>query len=567
MPFRKSESSDAGSDSKRKSLQRLSSIASFDALNPFTRRRSNNTTDTTTNSSTSNLSLSSTAANAPLPPPQCLQSSTSQLFSIEDEVTALPIPPVLGNFPSRRSSYICQPDDPIGGMPRSRTFSNLPLPNRARRITALSHVPSQSHTRIPSAFLFSSRLPSPAASNRKHSVSKLPLSEPKVPLIRNRMKRSDTEPLLPVNVEQTSNMHRSTAFKENISPSPVKPLPETAMYEDREYYGSSFPSRGYANRHGWVDIGKGSEPLLHFDACGENFSNSLRDPHHVSHALKPSFSSPAYRSTRERPSTPAGPAPVQRWNSQPVLTNVTNRRNSRHGEILERRLLSAVQPDPPAPPSETTLSAEALVSGKVTALRKSTTQLPQFAERDPTLSKLSSKARAPSPSRSAQQVRPTSSPSTLQPQLTLSQITTAEPVPYWCGRFSALNDRYRNDELALHLGASKAQSDKMHSAEANTRRMRRALERLHSLCATPEARESLVVFQLQFAAMQGLPELGRPLQLNLPERKIVLNAARGGSEEERGEGEGVGDGVAEKRKGSFMDRLLGRSRRSLQGLV
>ncbi|KAK0944456.1 hypothetical protein LTR48_004202 [Friedmanniomyces endolithicus] len=552
MPFRKSESSDGGSDSKRKSLQRLSSIASFHALNPFTRRRSNNTTDTTTNSSTSNLSLSSTAANAPQPPPQCLQSSSSQLFSIEDEVTAPPIPPVLGNFPSRRNSYICLPDDPIGGMPRSRTFSNLPLPNRARRNTALPHVPFHSHTRIPSAFLSSSRLPSPAASNRKHSVSKLPVSEPKAPLIRNRMKRSNTEPLLPVNVEHTSNMHRSTAFKENISPSPVKPLPETAMYEDRDYYGSAFQSRGYANRHGWMDTGKGSEPLLHFDACGENFSSSLHDPHHVPHASKASFSSPAYRRTRERPSIPAGPAPVQRWNSQPVLTNVTNRRNSRHGEILERRLLSAVQPDPPAPPPEATLSAEALVSGKVTALRKSTTQLPQLSERDPSLTKLSSKARLLSPSRSAQ------------------QITTAESVPYWCGRFAALNDRYRNDELALHLGASKAQSDKMHSVEANTRRMRRALERLHGLCATPEARESLVVFQLQFAAMQGLPELGRPLQLNLPERKIVLNAARGGSEEERGEGEGVGVGVgdtAEKRKGSFMDRLLGRSRRSLQGLV
>ncbi|KAK0316345.1 hypothetical protein LTR01_000092 [Friedmanniomyces endolithicus] len=550
MPFRKSESSDAASDSKRKSLQRLSSIASFQALNPFTRRRSNNTTDTTTtNSSTSNLSLSSTTANAPLPPPQCLQSSSSQLFSIEDEVTALSIPPVLGTFPSRRSSYICLPDDPIGGMPRSRTFSNLPLPNRARRNTALPRVPSQSHTRIPSAFLSSSRLPSPAASNRKHSVSKLPLSEPKAPVIRNRMKRSDTEPLLPLNVESVATVGRATAFKENISPSPVKLLPETAMYEDRDFYDSSYPPRGYADRHGWVDIGKGSEPLLHFDACGENFSSSLRDPQHVSHASKASFSSPAYRSTRERPSTPAGPAPVQRWNSQPVLTNVTNRRNSRHGEILERRLLSAVQPDPPAPPPETTLSAEALVSGKVTALKKSTPQLPQLAERDPSLSKLLSKARAPSPSRSAQ------------------QITTAEPVPYWCGRFSALNDRYRNDELALHLGASKAQSDKMHSVEANTRRMRRALERLHGLCATPEARESLVVFQLQFAAMQGLPELGRPLQLNLPERKIVLNAARGGSEEERGVSEEIGDGVAEKRKGSFMDRLLGRSRRSLQGLV
>ncbi|KAK4956799.1 hypothetical protein LTR10_006327 [Elasticomyces elasticus] len=548
MPFRKSDCSDAGSgsDPKRRSLQRLSSIASFQALNPFNRRRSNNTTtDSTINSSSSTLSLSSTAANAPQP--QHLQSSSSQLFSIEDEVTALPIPPVPASVQcnnNRRSSYICIPDDPIGGMPRSRTFSNLPLPTRARKNSALSMAPSRSHARLPSAFLSSSRVPSPAASSRKHSISRpLPstteLKAQQAPQIRNRMRRSDTEPLLPLNADQVSNMGRSTAFKENISLSPVKPLP---VYEDQEYYGSS-PPASYANKHGWMDTGKGSEPLLQFDACNENFNASHPYPHHTANF---SYSSPAYR----RPSIPAAgliapPQPVQRWNSQPILSNITNtttqRRNSRHGIIPERRLLSAVQPDPPAPPPKTPLTAEALTSGKVTALNKSTTQLPfSIEQKSPSWTDLVAKTRAPSPARST------------------GHITKAQPVVYWCARFSALNDRYRNDELLLHLGASKTESDKMHSAEANTRRMRRALEHLHSLCVTEEARESFVVFQLQFAACQGMPELGRPL---VEGRKIVLNASTG-IEDAGGSGDG---GVAEKRKGTFMERLLGKGRRSLTG--
>ncbi|KAK4902843.1 hypothetical protein LTR27_000782 [Elasticomyces elasticus] len=538
----------SGADPKRRSLQRLSSIASFQALNPFNRRRSNNTTsDSTINSSSSTLTLSSTAANAPQP--QHLQSSSSQLFSIEDEITALPIPPVPASVQNnKRSSYICIPDDPIGGMPRSRTFSNLPLPTRARKNSALSMAPSRSHARLPSAFLSSSRVPSPAASSRKHSTSKLPsftelLKAQQAPQIRNRMRRSDTEPLLPLSADQVSNMGRSTAFKENISLSPVRPLP---VYEDQEYYGSS-PPASYANKHGWMDTGKGSEPLLQFDACNENFNASHPYPHHTANF---SYSSPAYR----RPSTPAAgriapPQPVQRWNSQPVLSNITNtttqRRNSRHGIIPERRLLSAVQPDPPAPPPKTPLTAEALTSGKVTALNKSSTQLPLLTEpqkHSPSWTNLSAKVRAPSPA------RPT------------GHITKAQPVVYWCARFSALNDRYRNDELLLHLGASKTVSDKMHSAEANTRRMRRALEHLHSLCATEEARESFVVFQLQFAACQGLPELGRPL---MEGKKIMLGSVGnevGGSEG----GEGPG-GVAEKRKGTFMGRLLGKGRRSLTG--
>ncbi|KAK3110954.1 hypothetical protein LTR53_014239 [Teratosphaeriaceae sp. CCFEE 6253] len=551
MPFRKSESSDAGSDSQRRSLQRLSSMASFQALNPFARRRSNKTSESTANSSSSNLSLSSTANNAPQPPH--IWASTSPLPPADDELTALPIPPVPSHFPSRRSSYICLPDDPIGGMPRSRTFSNLPLPTRARRNTALSIAPSRSHPRLPSAFLLSTRVPSPAASSRQHSMSKLAPAEPKHAPLRNRMKRSDTEPLLPLNMNQVSNVGRSTAFKENLSLSPVKPLPGLGVYDNADFYGDPLPSRGHANRHGWVDTGKGSEPLLQFDACGENFARSLPLPDHARHASKASISSPAYRSSRDRSSTPVGPAPVQRWNSQPVLANVTNRRNSRHDEILERRLLSAVQPDPSAPPPRTPLTAEALPGGRV-SWPSNSSQLRLAPEQSPSLANPSaSKSRGSSPERSAQ------------------QISIPHPVPYWCGRFSALVDRYRNDELALHpstalassnTAASRAppQADRMHTPEATTRRMRRALEHLHSLCGTPEARESLVAFQQQFAALQGSAELARPLVVRQPERRKIVLGAGVGALDGGGDVGGGGVGVAgEKRKGTFMERLLGRS--------
>ena len=79
---------------------------------------------------------------------------------------------------------------------------------------------------------------------------------------------------------------------------------------------------------------------------------------------------------------------------------------------------------------------------------------------------------------------------------------------------------------------------------------------------TQEARESFVVFQLQFAALQGCPELGKPLALSVPERKIVMSCRGDGGGREGGLGGGSGL-MSEKRERTFMDRLLGRARRSL----
>ncbi|KAK4547551.1 hypothetical protein LTR36_000508 [Oleoguttula mirabilis] len=562
------ELNETPTDSRRDPLRRLSSLASLQALNPFARRRSHHIDSSTATSSTSNLSLSSTIVNNAPQTHQMSASSFSRLRPSEDEITALPIPPVPSSIASRRSSYICLPDDPIGGMPRSRTLSNLPLPTRARRNTGMAG--SKSHSRLPSAVLPPSRIPTPPISSRRHSNVRLTPVIPKQPFgLRNRMKRSDTEPLLPVNLaHQGSNVGRTTAFKENISLSPVKPLP--AMFDNKDFYGSTLPSRAYASRHGWMDTGDGTEPLLQAD-----LGSSLPLSHYRQHSLANlafSQSSPAYRSARERQPTPGAsqPEPMQRWNSQPILSTVTNRRNCRHGEIKERRLLSEVS-IPPPPPPKTPLTAEALVSGKAAKrLSTSADHLRQASEQSPSLSNLLAQ---PSAAIEAQQQLPST------PHLTGQAITTREPPAYWCGRFSALNDRYRSEELAAHLHhhSPKHHSDKMHSPEANTRRMRRALEHLYERCVTREAREGFVVFQLQFAALQNVPELGRPLQLNVPERRIVLGCRESvGVGDGDGDGDGdeddedaVGDGgggmrlLRERRERTFMDRLLGRGRKSL----
>ncbi|RMY56168.1 hypothetical protein D0863_13073 [Hortaea werneckii] len=561
MPSRPSDGSEAASEPRRTSLRRLSSLASLHALNPFARRRSNNSnpqhphphsrqhnTDHTDNSiatsSTSNLSASSHVTR----PSHSLQTEPFPPCE-EDELTALPLPPAPSCATSRRSSYICLPDDPIGGMPRSRTLSHLPLPIRTRRQPSIAN--SKSHSRLPSTIHPSSllpgptststRIPTPPTSNRRYSNTRLTPSDPHPSFIRTRMRRSDTEPLLPVQVEQT-NPGRHTAFKENITLSPVKPLPLT-MLNNKDLYGSALPSRAYASRHGWQGDTDGTQPLLQHQHFGSAVPLSHTRQHSTATVTQ---SSPAYRSSRHRLSTPRIPSaqPVQRWNSQPVLTNITNRGSSKHGEVIERRLMTEVQPAPPPLPPKTPLSAEALETGKVKNLSKSTTHLPRGSVQSPSLAALATKSRPPSFNQSGH------------------EVYKSEPVAYWCGRFSAIADRYRNEELLAHLGSPRASSDQMHTPDANTRRMRRALEYLHSLCMTQEARESFVVFQLQFAALQGCPELGKPLALSVPERKIVMSCRGDGAGGEGGLGGETGL-ISEKRERTFMDRLLGRARRSL----
>jgi len=257
------------------------------------------------------------------------------------------------------------------------------------------------------------------------------------------------------------------------------------------------------------------------------------------------YSEPTYQPKRAFPprsSSFAKPESVQRWNSQPVLTNTTNIRSAGHHEIRQTRLLSARQaPTPPL--SRTPISVQALgapatrvrggsVSSSVNHLRRSSTQ--------------------------------TLLSTSFTPQHAAGRISVAEPSAYWCGRVSALIDRYRNEDLAASLADinAKSETDKFHSPATNTARLRRALEHLHSLCVTDEARESFVRFQMNFAAMQHLPELSRPIKSRNPAPAIEplrITPYAGGLEVERNSAVVIGGAAkSDARKMSLLDRMLGR---------
>lgn len=542
MPSRKSLSSDVApsSESRRSSMKRLSSIASLAHLNPFHRRRSNNASDSITSlSSDVSFHIASTTtvtASSSRKPSE----SSSTVFSDNAPLVAPTIPIESQASFLRRSSYICLPDDPIGGMPRSRTFSNLPLPVRNRKSD--SRMPSDSHTRNPSNLTPATRLPTPPASTRKHLMGNIPAAASRYQNVRNRMKRSDTMPLLPLNSEQMSNLPRPTAFKENISLSPIKPLPELEPFDEADF-SSPLPAGSYMEDQLWDQTSSATLPrdpsfCGHLPVAAYSGDSPPREKFNF-------YSSPTYQTKQRYPlrsSSFTRPVPVQRWNSQPVLANATNVRATGHHEIRQTRLLSARQaPTPPL--SLTPLSVQALgapatrvrgnsVSSSIHHLRRSSTQ---------TLLNISA----------------TSPPSA-------GQISVAEPSAYWCGRMSGLLDRYRNDDLAIALSNtnSKTESDRFHSLAANTARMRRALEHLHSLCVTDEARESFVRFQIQYASVQNLPELGHPIRVNRP---IPLSKPAKATPQVNESGvnrgpllNGGNTPKSESRKTSLFNRMLGR---------
>ncbi|PHH81378.1 hypothetical protein CDD82_905 [Ophiocordyceps australis] len=93
------------------------------------------------------------------------------------------------------------------------------------------------------------------------------------------------------------------------------------------------------------------------------------------------------------------------------------------------------------------------------------------------------------------------------PEPGLAQVTTAQPLAYWTGRFSSLNDKYMNKEnmpdtlLALRSGLIAQNRLLAHpqTVGSDDARHLHIFARLEFLCATDEARLSLRQFQQTFA--------------------------------------------------------------------
>lgn len=525
---------DPPSDFRQSSMRRLSSIASLHQLLPFSRRRSNNAPDNGTASCSSNVSLHSSTANNS----ETLTASSSQTFPDTVVDTPAPTPSQVSSL--RRSGYFCLPDDPIGGMPRSRTFSNLPLPSRARKQPQITS--SRAHSRHPSAVAPNSRLPTPPASKRRYISAVTGHGPPRGLETRNRLKRSDTEPLLSAKPDQEIQSRRSTAFKENFSLSPAKLLPEPDRW-DEELFGSSLPS-------------KCSSSYLH--SIVANGPTGLPQHPSLSAAIptappKAAGSSP-YRNVPERTTTPGalGPQLAQRWSSQPVLSNVTNTRPTKHHEVKPTRLLSARQAPTPPPP-RTLANRQAVETNRP----KSMYDLTQLRQ-SPDLGTLFADTASSRQARLLHNLKPS--------QL---QVSTAEPPAYWAGRLSALLDGYRNEELAANATAldvtrTRAETDRLNAPGTTTARIRRAFEHLYSLCVTEAARKSFVVFQMQYAALQNNPELSRPIKLDKPSPLAGGEGSRGGDPVGGTWSSNLPGMTASStaRKFSFMERLLGKNKRS-----
>lgn len=570
MPSRKSQSSDAApsSASRRSSMQRLSSIASFQQLNPFNRRRSNNATDNTTASS-SNVSLPpsilTTTTTTTTTESRKPSASSSQLFTDPGNTAEHASSETQASF-LRRSSYVCLPDDPIGGMPRSRTFSNLPLPARAKKV--VPKAPSVSYSRHDSGLIPNTRLPTPPASTRRHVSSTFQAAAERAQGTKNRMTRSDTMPLLVGSSEHLSAAHsRLAAFKENIAFSPSNALPEAPQFDETDF-ATSLPPGSYLEDRTWSPETVTSLPR------DRSFRGALPTSRYTvesntSHGRHLRYSSPVCKPSHDHHSLSSfsRPQPAQRWNSQPVLTSHTNLHNAgtRH-EIKQTRLMSARQAPTPPPP-RAPLNTQALDAGPSRLRGTSLSSTNQLHLRDSSKGSL---------------LNSLSSPNLLPPVLP-GQVTTAEPAAYWCGRISALLDRYRNEDLASSIPSpskpsftrAKSETDKLHTPAANTARLRRALEHLHSQCLTEEARDSFVKFQTQFAAAQNQPELARPIagprfagvgrssEEGRSRKSIEVVRSQDGANDFRNS---VGRSHRGVRKISLFDRVLGRrEKRSSNG--
>lgn len=577
-------SSETRLDPRRESLRRLSSLTSLHLLNPFNRRRSNNTQDSPSTASHASLS-SSTIAEAP---EHQRDHSTAQLFGeySKNAIGPVPPPPIpSGQWPERKSSYICLPDDPIGGMPRSRTFSNLPLPTRAKmshnplaqskshaRLPSLTHpashtrlpsTQSKSHARLPSVNSVM-RLPSPIISNRKYSGSRLPVMENRQ-FEKKGLPRSDTIPLLGGHSRDTS-FRRPTAFKENISLSPVRPLSALEMLDEESTHDSSlFAPASFDSNQDWFESeGSHLSRNQSFDQLSSVGSSSAEKAR----------SSPLYRSSRHRPGTPGQCQGLQWGQSQPMLTSYTNNRQS-YGPIRQTRLMSARQA--PTPPHPKTPAAKQILNSNsnLQLVSHASDHIRQVSEQ---LSPDRLYQTGPVRSRGdfvGQRTSPKSHSATKQENL----ITRAEPVGYWTGRFSTLNDRYRNEELHASLPItmdavretprrhyprssassnawpSKRSTDKMHTADANTARMRRAVVELYGLCGNEAARDSFSNWQAQLSTALHNPALRRPVKVS---GKVSGCQLEMGLREDDSTPRGSLSVGSSSRKKSFMEKILGR---------
>ncbi|KAI9793046.1 MAG: hypothetical protein M1816_000944 [Peltula sp. TS41687] len=255
----------------------------------------------------------------------------------------------------------------------------------------------------------------------------------------------------------------------------------------------------------------------------------------ISSSPTPPFSTPA-----EKPQTPGlSPPPLSRLpegTAAAAYTSTTTTTTSREAESTspqqrQRHRVRAftARPSPPVTPRSGSGSESGRgMRRKLENIAEATTTTKMYPQTprkvaflDPPVMMISPAPRRQTLATTTPLLMTTTTPpddGVALPSINIRQITGTQPPAYWAGRFSALNDRFRNEEMdescsfateqqkqkqqgqgrSISIGGGFRRLESKMSLSPDERRVRRVFIHLNSLCATEEARDSLKVFQEQF---------------------------------------------------------------------
>lgn len=462
--------------------------------------------------------------------------------------------------------------DPVGeepdwqnsrrALPRSHTMGNIPVPTKDRTSSGSASIAqscssiSLPRSRIPTPIHYPDQLAAKhiAAGKAFASASESPVKA---------FQRSHTPPNLlgGVNKQRPAFViPRKVIYRERTLPTPTKPsnkenmrVGKTKEYSPLEDRITRRDSRSMASKS--------------VEQTEENQEISSKARGKQPGRKTPVLSEIDKSNTNKRIRTPAT---ARRY--QPASKSMTKlpQLSSSH-EITQVKLMGPR--NPPTPPQPKTPGAPAMPGLDVfatkftTVIRKKSQFSPQndYSPPSQASARLVREVRSrsdpvppvpPIPPIPAQYCTPTSETKEDEgvepPEVAnMFQISQSQTSRYWSGRFMSLSDRFRNDAFDVEM-RSIDEASNYSNGSSDEHRDREVFKELSGLCVTKEAKDSLREFQMKYAMTNKMTSLipppAQPTIAGFRTRHMTdsFSASSGGT----------------RRKTSFIDRLIGRNRKS-----
>ena len=444
--------------------------------------------------------------------------------------------------------------------------SRLPTPAKEGRgsIGSQRRQPSLPVLTITDTNIHRSRIPTPIENdffhyeNRKAAMASKLLAVAERPIL---AQRSKTQP----NLISAMQSGYSATGKENRQGEATRLLETT--YEGnapfRAKYASPFRS-GEDNR----SDGSSNDGLAWIETASFAFSPRKMTP---SMALEAALASHGGRKVGNggvqcRPPTPTAIKKLEGTASRPSQPRLS----SGH-MITQYKLLQPIQPESPP--------LSSIASKTLSPSLSNEPATPKASEFNAFLARRNSPIKTQTPLRTSMDSHRASPEDDLSPSSgrirpgfatarLMRQVTTAQPMSYWAGRYTSLHDRLLNEAFSVEARpinpsdayktrpssdcrssseASISRASDLHQTEARDRRIFQLLE---ASCVSDEAVASLKAFQSRYARVYDMPALRcavprvDPLKRKSPDEATRVDA------------KGEHPPLVQVRRPKFMDRLL-----------